>query len=179
MHCPNSQPVLRNWKRWGLTSYWRCFGPNRITVRQMTGYSQFHLMCSQNAVLPIEPENLTWNTTNWTQGIDDTPSQIVARAWQLEWWRGDIDATIPNLKVSSDAKNHYFDLAASLWAEHLQIGDLAPVHKTKIGQAHGTKLDAKWRGPCRVTETAWSLGYYRLAERDGAELVGWIDGSLL
>jgi hypothetical protein len=57
---------------------------DRITVRRMTGYSPFRLMFGQDAVLPIELENLTWNTANWIQGIDDTALLRAARARQLE-----------------------------------------------------------------------------------------------
>jgi len=53
------------------------------------------------------------------------------------------------------------------------------MHETKIEQSHCAKLDARWRGSYRVTEIAQSLGKYRLAELDGAELVGWIDGRRL
>jgi len=38
---------------------------NRITIRGTTGYSPFRLMFGQDTVLPIELENLTWNTANW------------------------------------------------------------------------------------------------------------------
>jgi hypothetical protein len=54
---------------------------------------------------------------------------------------------------------------------------LALVHDTKIVQYHCTKLDARWREPYQVTEIAQRFGTYRLAEPDGAELAGWIDGS--
>jgi len=53
------------------------------------------------------------------------------------------------------------------------------VHETKIEQSHCAKRDARWRGPYRVTEIAQSLGTYRLAELDAAELEGWIDSSRL
>jgi len=136
-------------------------------------------MFGQYAVLPIELENLTWNTANWSQGIDDTASLIAARARQLERQREDIDAAIQNLKESRDANKQYFDQVANLRAEAFQIGDLALVHETKIEQSQGAKMDARWRGPYRVTEIAQSLGTYRVAELDGAELAGWIDGSQL
>jgi hypothetical protein len=152
---------------------------DRITVRRTTGYWPFRLMFVQDAVLLIELENLTWNTANWIQGIDNTASLITARARQLERRREDIDVAIQNLKESRDANKRYFDQAANLQAEDLQIGDLALMHETKIDQSHGTKLDAQWQGPYRVTEIAQSLGTYRLAELDGAELAGWIDGSRL
>jgi len=152
---------------------------DRITVRRTTGYSPFRLMFGQDAVLPIELVNLTWNTANWIQGIDDTASLIAAIARQLERRREDIYVAIQNLKESSDANKRYFDQAANLPVEDLQIGDLAIVHETKIEQSHGAKLDARWRGPYRVTEIAQSLGTYRLAELDGAELAGWIGGSRL
>jgi len=58
-------------------------------------------------------------------------------------------------------------------------GNLALVHKTEIEQSHDTKLDARWRGPYRVTESAQSLGTDQLAELDGAELAGWIHSSWL
>jgi len=48
-----------------------------------------------------------------------------------------------------------------------------------IEQSHGAKLDARWRGPYRVTEIAQSLGTYRLEALDGAELAGWIDDDWL
>jgi len=78
-----------------------------------------------------------------------------------------------------DADKCYFDQAANLRAEDLQIGDLTLLHETKIEQSHCAKLDARWRGPYRVIEIAHSLGTYRLAELDGAELAGWIDASRL
>jgi hypothetical protein len=104
---------------------------DRITVRCTTGYSRFRLMFGQHAVLPIELENLIWNTGNWIQGIDDTVSLIAARARQLEQRQEDIDVAIQNLKESRDANKRYFDQAANLWAEDLQIGDLSLVHETK------------------------------------------------
>jgi hypothetical protein len=38
---------------------------DRITVRRTTGYSPSRLIFGQDAVLPIDLENLTWNTANW------------------------------------------------------------------------------------------------------------------
>jgi hypothetical protein len=152
---------------------------DRITVRRTTGYSPFCLMFGQDAVLPIELENLTLNTANWIQGIDDKASLIVARASQLDRRREDIDVARQNLKESRDANKRYFNQAANLRAEDPQIGDLALMHGPKIEQSHGTKLDARWRGPYQVTEIAQSLGTYRFGELDGAELAGWIDGSRL
>jgi len=84
---------------------------------------------------------------------------------------------LQNLKNSRDANNCYFYHAAKLPTEDVQIGDLALMHKTKIEQSHCTMLDPSWRGPYRVTAIAQSLGTYCLAELDGAELTGWIDGS--
>jgi len=52
---------------------------NRITVRRTTGDSPFRLMFGQDAVLPIELENLTGNTAHWIQGIHDTAWLIAAR----------------------------------------------------------------------------------------------------
>jgi hypothetical protein len=40
-----------------------------------------------------------------------------------------------------------FDQAANLRLEDLQIGELNLVHKTKIEQSQGTKLDVRWLGP--------------------------------
>jgi len=57
---------------------------DRITARCTTKSSQFRFMFGQDAVLPIELENLTQNTANWIQGIDDTASLIATRARQLE-----------------------------------------------------------------------------------------------
>jgi len=37
---------------------------NSITVRRTIRYSPFHLMFGQDAVLPVELKNLTWDTTN-------------------------------------------------------------------------------------------------------------------
>jgi len=152
---------------------------DRITVRHMTTYSPFYLVFAQDAVLPIQPENLVWNTPNWIHGIDDTASLIAAKARQLEQWREDIDAAIQNLMESRDANKCYFNQAGNLRAQDIQFGNLALVHESKVEQSHGTKLDARWRGPYRVTEIAQSLGTYRLIELDGAELAGWIDGSQL
>jgi len=87
---------------------------DRITVRCTTGYSPFRLIFGQDAVLPIELKNLTWNTANWIQGIDDTALLIAARARQLERRREDIDVAIQKLKESRDANKRYFDQAANL-----------------------------------------------------------------
>jgi len=95
-----------------------------------------------------------------------------ARAWQLEQRWEDIDAAIHKQKELRFANKGYFNQAANLRAEDLQIVNLAVVHETKMEQSHGDKLDARWRGPYWVTDIAQSLGTDWLAERDGAELVG-------
>jgi len=136
-------------------------------------------MFGQDAVLPIELENISWNTANWMQGIDDNASLIAARAKQLERRREDIDVAVQNQQQSRDDNKHYFDRAANHQAEDLQIGNLAHVHKMKIAQSHGAKLDARWRGPYRVTGIAQNFEAYRVAELDGVELAGSIDGSRL
>ena len=51
---------------------------------------------------------------------------------------------IQHLKESRDANKRYFDQAANLRSEDLQIGYLALVNETKIEQSHGAKLDARW-----------------------------------
>jgi len=104
-------------------------------------------MFGQDAVLPIQLEKFTWNTAHWMQGIDDKASLIAARGRQLERQREDIDVAIQHLNESRDANNHYFEQAANIRAEDLQIGDLALVQQTKIEQPHGAKQDAWWRGP--------------------------------
>ena len=53
-----------------------------IIVRRTIRYSPFRLIFGQVAVLLIELENLTCNTANWNQGIDNTSSLIAARARQ-------------------------------------------------------------------------------------------------
>jgi len=133
-------------------------------------------MFGQDAVLPTLMENLTWNTTNWIQGIDDTASLITTRARLLEGWSKDIDVAIQNLKESRDANKHYFDEAADLHTEDRQMSDFALMYETKIEQSHSAKLDARWQGPYWITDIAQNLGTYQLAELDGAELMGWIDG---
>jgi len=100
-------------------------------------------MFGHDAVLPIELENLSWNTANWVQGIDDTASLIAARARQLERRREDIDVAIQNPEELRDANKGYFDQAANLGTEDLEIGDLALVHESRIKQSHGAKLDAR------------------------------------
>jgi hypothetical protein len=78
-----------------------------------------------------------------------------------------------------DVNKRYFNQAANLVAEDLQIGDLALMNKTKREQSQRPKLDARWRGPYGVTEITQSLGTDELAELDTAELTGWIGGSRL
>lgn len=56
---------------------------------------------------------------------------------------------------------------------------MALEYEAKIEQVQGTKLDARWRGPYLVTDITQSLGTFQLAEPDGAERVGWLDGSQL
>jgi hypothetical protein len=100
-------------------------------------------MFGHDAVLLIELENVSWNTVNWIQEIDDPASLIAARARQLERLREDINVAINDIKLTGDANKHSFDQAANLRAEHLQIGDLALVHKTKIEPSHGAEVDAR------------------------------------
>jgi len=77
-------------------------------------------MYGPDVVLVIELESLTWNTANWTQGIDNTVPLRGARVGQLLKQRQeDIDAEIQILHESRDANNHYFDQAANLRAEDL------------------------------------------------------------
>jgi hypothetical protein len=55
----------------------------------------------------------------------------------------------------------------------------ALVPEIKIEQSHNTSLDDRWRRSHRVTEIAQSLRANQLEDLDGAEHVGWIDGSQL
>lgn len=71
-------------------------------------------MFGQDVVLPIEQENLTQNTANWIQGINDTASLIAARAGQLERQQEDIDIVIHDLKESRDVNKRYINQAANL-----------------------------------------------------------------
>jgi len=112
-------------------------------------------------------------------GSNSPLKTLCAIIWQLERLREDIDVAIQNLDELRDANTGYSGPAANLCGEDLQISDLALVHETKIEQSHGAKLDARWRGPYRVTDIAQSLGTDQLAELDGAEREGWIDGSRL
>ena len=76
---------------------------DRIAFRRTTGYSQLRRMFGHDAVLLTELETISWNTANWTRGIDDTVSLLAARARQLERRREDFDPAIQILKVSRDA----------------------------------------------------------------------------
>jgi hypothetical protein len=71
-------------------------------------------MFGQDAVLPMELENFKCNTANWIQRIDDTASERVARARQLEQQQEDIDVAIQNQKEWRDANKCYFVQAADL-----------------------------------------------------------------
>jgi len=136
-------------------------------------------MFAQDALLPIERENIPMNTNNQIQGIEDTAWRIAAKARQLERWREQNDATKHGLKQSRYANRCYFEQAANIHAQDIQIGHFALVNETKIEQSHSAKQDALWRGPYQVTEIAPSLGTYRLAQVDAADLAGWMDGSPL
>jgi hypothetical protein len=59
-------------------------------------------MFSQDAMLPVELNNLTRNTTHW-KDIKDTTLLLAVRAQQLECQREDIDAAVHQLKQSQDA----------------------------------------------------------------------------
>jgi len=116
---------------------------NEITVIHSTRYSPFCCMFGQVAVLLVELENFTWNTANWSQGIDTTELLIVARASQLEQSQEDNDTTIHNRNELRDANTCNFNQAANRRTGDLQIGDLTLVHKTNIEKCHGTNLDAR------------------------------------
>ena len=55
-----------------------------IALRPKTGYSPVRLRVDQDAVLPIELENIVWNTADWTIQINITASLLVGRSRQLE-----------------------------------------------------------------------------------------------
>ena len=133
---------------------------NRIIIGCATRCSPFRIIFSQDALLLIELENITWNTANWIQRLDNTASLTVARARQLEQQREDVGVAIQNPKESRDANKRYLNEVANLPTEDLQIGDIAIVHETKIEQSHSAKLDNRWRGPYRVTEYAQNFGTY-------------------
>jgi hypothetical protein len=101
-------------------------------------------MFGQDPVLMRELENVTWNTTNWIQGIDDTVSLIGTSARQLEEQREEIHVAIPHLMELRDAIKHYFNQTANVQVDDLQVVNLALVHETKIEQSHGTTLDSRW-----------------------------------
>ena len=151
---------------------------DRITTRRTTDYAPFRLMFGQDAVLPVELDNLTWNTAHW-QEIEDTSSLLAARARKLERRQEDIGRAVGRLRESREANKRYFDETARLRVEELQLGNLVLMHETRIEQTHSAKLDARWRGPYRIAERAEKLGTYKLEELDGTPLIGWTDGSRL
>ena len=136
-------------------------------------------MFRQDAVHVIELENWAWNTANWTQGIDDTASLMVAKAKQWERRQEDIDAATEIRNESTCSNKQCFEQEANLQAEELQIGDIAHVHESKIEPSHCAILNARWQGPYRVTEISQIFGTNWLAELDGAELAGRIEISRL
>jgi hypothetical protein len=150
-----------------------------ITVICSAGYLPFRRIFGQDAALLIEVENVTWNTANWCQRINNTELLIAAIASQLEQSQEHIGATIYNRKVSRDANTCNYNQATNCEAGDLQISNLTPVHETNIEQYADTKLYAKWRGRYQVTVLALRLGTHQMTELDVAELAGWIDGSRL
>jgi hypothetical protein len=115
---------------------------------------------------------LTWNTGNCTQGIDNTVSQLLARAKELEQCPDEIVAAIDHPKESRDANTWYFNQIANLHTEDPQIVHLPLLNQSQLELSYSTKLDARWRGIYQVTEIAERLGTYWLAEPDQVELVG-------
>jgi len=97
---------------------------NKLTIRCRTGYLLFPIVIGQDMILPIELENGTSIPANWTQGIDHKWSVLAAWARTLEWQWQDINAVIQNLELR-DANRHYLNKADNIWAQDLQIGDLA------------------------------------------------------
>jgi hypothetical protein len=76
-------------------------------------------MFGQDVVLPIERENLTWDTAYWIEGINYMASLIAARVRQLERRGEDLDVAIQSLKESRDANSRYFDRVSNLRADDL------------------------------------------------------------
>ena len=131
-------------------------------------------MFGQDAVLPVELDNLTWNTTHW-QEIEDTFSLLAARARQLERQQEDIGRAVGRLQESREANKRYFDETEKLRVEEVQLGNLVLMHETQIEQMHSAKLDARWRGRYHIAERAEKLRMYKLEELDDTPLTGWTD----
>jgi len=98
---------------------------DRITIRCSTRHWRCPLIFGQDVVHPIALQNTTWYTTNYTQGIDNTVSQLAARARQLQQRRDDMDPAMQNLNLSRYTSKWYFDHTANLQAEDHQIGVMA------------------------------------------------------
>jgi hypothetical protein len=101
-------------------------------------------MFCHHAVFSIEQWSLTWNITNWTEGIHDKVSLLAARSMQLEWWREVINAAIQNLKQLKDANKWYFNLTANFRAEDRHTDDWALLHQINREQSYSSELDARW-----------------------------------
>jgi len=134
--------------------------PHTITGSLMTGYSPFRLMFGQDAVLLTELENSTSNSTNRTQGIGDTASQIAPRVKEPEPSWEHIDPGKHSVKQSKDANKCYFNQAADLQADDLHNGHLDLLHKTKIELSYSANVEAMWGAPYRVTDIAQCLETY-------------------
>jgi len=148
-----------------------------FALRHSIGYSAFCRMFSQDAVLLIELENLTWSIANWTQAINNGVSLQAARASNLaQWWEA-LHTAIHSLKEWRDARQHCVVRAAKLQANDLYISNLALILETVIEQSHGTELDACWWRRRWVSGIAQSFGTYHLAEQNGAVLGGCIHGN--
>jgi hypothetical protein len=101
----------------------------------------------------------------------------MGKLMQLEQLWEDIDTAVQILKEFRNASEWYFHQPANLEDDNLRIGDFVLIHKATIEESHWAKLGARLREPYQVTEIPQSLGTYQLAKVDGAELVGWTDGS--
>ena len=151
---------------------------DRTTVKRSTGMSPYRLNYGNDAVLPIELANPTWQILDWDRA-QPTAELLALRARQLQWRDEDLEETALFLRRMRESHKELFDDGHRIRVTPFARDDLVLLHDTKLEKSYSHKLTFRWLGPFRIAEVNADKGTYILKELDGSIMKGTVNGSRL
>jgi hypothetical protein len=151
----------------------------RTSIYAPTGVTPFSLIYGREAILPYETRYPVWRLMDWEK-TRTREELLTLRARQLQLRDEDMEEIILRKRRFREQGKEAFDAKSRLRLKSIKKGDIVLVYHSKraIDITSDNKLNFRWMGPYRVSET-FEKGYYTLEEMDGAKLKGTYAGNRL
>ena len=147
-------------------------------VKRTTGVSPYSFNYGNDAVLPIELANPTWQVLDWERA-QSTAELLALRARQLQRRDEDLEETALFMGRMRESQKELFDDGHRIRLAPFAIDDLVLLHDTKLEKSYSHKLTFRWLGPFRIAEVNAEKGTYILKELDESIMKETVNGSRL